>query len=76
MMADRETDSNRVERTTIKLISTNKTIRLNDAIMIAGFPGPGLVGSMSVSYIIEQQKMHQIGYIDSDFIVPGVIYIG
>ncbi|MDQ3961399.1 MAG: PAC2 family protein [Thermoproteota archaeon] len=76
MMADRETDSNRVERTTIKLISTNKTIRLNDTIMIAGFPGPGLVGSMSVSYIIEQQKMHQIGYIDSDFIVPGVIYIG
>ncbi|MDQ3999040.1 MAG: PAC2 family protein, partial [Thermoproteota archaeon] len=76
MMADRETDSNRVERTTIKLISTNKTIRLDDAIMIAGFPGPGLVGSMSVSYIIEQQKMHQIGYIDSDFIVPGVIYIG
>ncbi|MDQ3968629.1 MAG: PAC2 family protein [Thermoproteota archaeon] len=77
MMADRETDnSNSVERTAIKLISTNKTIRLNDAIMIAGFPGPGLVGSMSVSYIIEQQKMHQIGYIDSDFIVPGVIYIG
>jgi uncharacterized protein len=77
MMADRETDSsNRVERTTIQLISTSKTIRLNDAIMIAGFPGPGLVGSMSVSYIIEQQKMHQIGYIDSDFIVPGVIYIG
>ncbi len=31
---------------------------------------------MSVSYIIEQQKMHQIGYVDSDFIVPGVIYIG
>lgn len=76
-MADTETDSNsRVKRTTIKLISTNKTLRLNDAIMIAGFPGPGLVGSMSVSYIIEQQKMHQIGYIDSDFIVPGVIYIG
>jgi PAC2 family len=67
MMADRETDSsNRVERTTINLISTNKTIRLNDAIMIAGFPGPGLVGSMSVSYIIEQQKMHQIGFTAED----------
>ncbi len=84
MMADRVTDSSsnntnnsgNVERTTVKLISANKTIRLNDAIMIAGFPGPGLVGSMSVSYIIEQAKMHQIGYIDSDFIVPGVIYIG
>jgi uncharacterized protein len=78
-MADRETDdnNNNVERrTTIKIMSTNQTIKLNDAIMVAGFPGPGLVGSMSVSYIIEQQKMHQIGYVDSDFIVPGVIYIG
>ncbi len=77
-MLNKETGSsnNNIERTTIKLISESKAIRLNDAIMIAGFPGPGLVGSMSVSYIIEQAKMHQIGYIDSDFIVPGVIYIG
>jgi uncharacterized protein len=83
MMTDRETissssssSSSNIERTTIKLISRNGKIRLNDAIMVAGFPGPGLVGSISVSYIIEQQKMHQIGYVDSDFIVPGVIYIG
>ncbi|MDQ3885194.1 MAG: PAC2 family protein [Thermoproteota archaeon] len=78
-MTERETggsDNNNIERTTIKLISRNDTIRLNDAVMVAGFPGPGLVGSISVSYIIEQQKMHQIGYVDSDFIVPGVIYIG
>jgi uncharacterized protein len=78
-MTDRETgnsSNNNIERTTIKLISRNDKIRLNDAIMVAGFPGPGLVGSISVSYIIEQQKMHQIGYVDSDFIVPGVIYIG
>src|ERR671922_2459278 len=81
MMMDGETSSsnnsiNNIERTTIKLISRKDTVRLNDAIMVAGFPGPGLVGSISVSYIIEQQKMHQIGYVDSDFIVPGVIYIG
>ncbi len=79
MRVSREDDrksSDSIEKTTIKLIPPNKAIRLNDAIMIAGFPGPGLVGSMSVSYIIEQAKMHQIGYIDSDFIVPGVIYIG
>jgi uncharacterized protein len=82
-MSDRETgnNSNNNERTTnstttIKLISRNETITLKDAIMVAGFPGPGLVGSISVSYIIEQQKMHQIGYVESDFIVPGVIYIG
>jgi uncharacterized protein len=81
MISDRETDNNddssNIERTTtIKLISKNEAIKLKDAIMVAGFPGPGLVGSISVSYIIEQQKMHQIGYVDSDFIVPGVIYIG
>ena len=83
-MSDREAsnNSNNIERTTtntttsIKLISIKGTITLKDAIMVAGFPGPGLVGSISVSYIIEQQKMHQIGYVDSDFIVPGVIYIG
>jgi uncharacterized protein len=64
------------ERTVIRQVERNKKIRLNDAIMIAGFPGPGIVGAMSASYIIEQQKMHQIAYVDSDFITPGVMYIG
>lgn len=63
-------------KTSIKPVSRNQNIRLNDAVLLAGFPGPGLVGSMSASYIIEQQKMHQIAYVDSDFITPGVIYIG
>jgi uncharacterized protein len=64
------------ERTIIKPVERNQKIRLNDAVMIAGFPGPGIVGAMSASYIIEQQKMHQIAYVDSDFIAPGVMYIG
>ncbi|HEX7032625.1 MAG TPA: PAC2 family protein [Nitrososphaera sp.] len=63
-------------RTVIRLVERNQKIRLNDAILIAGFPGPGIVGAMCASYIIEQQKMHQIAYVDSDFITPGVIYIG
>ncbi len=63
-------------RTVIKPVESGQKIRLNDAILIAGFPGPGIVGAMGVSYIIEQQKMHQIAYVDSDFITPGVIYIG
>jgi uncharacterized protein len=63
-------------RTSIRPVERNKQIKLQDAILVAGFPGPGLVGSMSASYIIEQQKMHQIAYVDSDFIMPGVMYIG
>jgi len=64
------------EKTIIRPVIRAQQARLNDAILIAGFPGPGLVGSMGVSYIIEQQKMHQIAYVDSDFITPGVMYIG
>jgi uncharacterized protein len=64
------------ETTTIRPVARNQGINLNDAVLIAGFPGPGLVGSMSANYIIEQQKMHQIAYVDSDFITPGVIFIG
>jgi uncharacterized protein len=50
-------------------------IKLNNPILIAGFPGPGLVGSISTSHIIEQLHMHQIACVESEFIVPGVIYI-
>ncbi|HJS82584.1 MAG TPA: PAC2 family protein [Nitrososphaera sp.] len=63
-------------RTSIRPVERNKQIKLDDAILVAGFPGPGLVGSMSASYIIEQQKMHQIAYVDSDYIMPGVMFIG
>ena len=45
---------NNIERTTLRPVVKNQHVRLNDAILIAGFPGPGLVGSMGVSYILEQ----------------------
>jgi uncharacterized protein len=34
------------------------------------------VGAISTSYIIEKLHMHQIACVESDSIVPGVIYIG
>jgi uncharacterized protein len=70
------TDTIDKEKTVIRAVTGKEKITLNDAILLAGFPGPGLVGSMSASYIIEQQKMRQIAYVDSDFITPGVMYIG
>lgn len=45
-------------------------------ILIAGFPGTGLVGSMSANFIIEREDMHQIAFVDSEFIIPCVTYIG
>src|SRR5215467_5152844 len=47
---------------------------LNSPILIAGFPGAGLVGSISTSYIIDRLHMNQIACVESEFIVPGVIY--
>ena len=61
-------------RTTHKFID-NK-LKLNEPILIAGFPGPGLVGSISANYIIDKLNMHQIACIESPFITPGVIYTG
>src|ERR1044071_5823440 len=49
-----------------KVIQRNK--KLNSPILIAGFPGPGLVGSISTSYIIDKLNMYQIA--------SGVIYVG
>ena len=49
---------------------------LDKPTLIAGFPGPGLVGSISTNYIIDTLKMHQIACIESECIAPGVIYVG
>jgi uncharacterized protein len=55
-----------------KVVQVKK--KLNSPILIAGFPGAGLVGSISTSYIINRLHMNQIACVESEFIVPGVIY--
>jgi uncharacterized protein len=58
--------------------STEGPVNLNNPLLIAGFPGPGLIGSISTSYIIESLNMRQIVCVcvESEFIMPGVIYVG
>lgn len=66
-------------KTTIKLtkaFKNNKTkLKNNNPILIAGFPGPGFVGSIATSYIIDKLNMQQIACVESQFISPGVIYV-
>jgi uncharacterized protein len=59
----------------IRTSSVNKK-NLDKPTLIAGFPGPGLVGSISTNYIIDNLKMRQIACIESESIAPGVIYVG
>lgn len=57
------------------LFSLSNKIKLNKPILIAGFPGPGLVGSISINYIIKKLEMQHIMCFESEFIVPGVIFM-
>lgn len=62
----------------IREISSSSDIvqNLDKPTLIAGFPGHGLVGSISTGYIIDSLKMHQIAFIESRYINPGVMYVG
>ena len=66
------TEGKTTVRPLAKVIQNKK--KLDSPILIAGFPGPGLVGSISPSYIINRLHMEQIACVESEFIVPGVIY--
>lgn len=63
--------------TTTKIITIDElnNLKKDKTILIAGFPGPGLVGSISTSYIIEKLEMYQIAFVESHYISPGVIFI-
>lgn len=47
-----------------------KDAKINGAILIEGLPGVGLVGPMTVSYIIDKIGMEYIGYIESEEFPP------
>jgi uncharacterized protein len=64
-----------ISSTTIRTISDLNNLQKSKSILIAGFPGPGLVGSISTSYMIDKLNMHQIACVESEYISPGVIYV-
>jgi len=61
--------------TKIITVADLNNLKKDKTILIAGFPGPGLVGSISTSYIIDKLKMYQIAFVESHYISPGVIFI-
>jgi len=69
------TISGNLTSTKIITIADLNNLKKDKTILIAGFPGPGLVGSISTSYIIDKLKMYQIAFVESHYISPGVIFI-
>ena len=51
-----------------------KTV-LKSPIIFAGFVGAGLVGPLSVGYIIDKLKMEEIGYLRSRYLPPSTVFI-
>lgn len=70
-----ETASGTPTSTKIITIADLNNLKKDKTILIAGFPGPGLVGSISTSYIIDKLEMYQIAFVESHYISPGVIFI-
>ena len=52
-----------------------KKIKYKNPIVFAGFVGTGLVGSLSVAYIIEKLQMEEVGYMRSKFLPPSTVFI-
>jgi uncharacterized protein len=48
--------------------------KLNTPLIILGFAGPGLVGGIAVSHIIEKLGLKQIAHIRSKYIPPAVVF--
>lgn len=62
--------------TQIVPIPSQSHFSIDNAAMISGFPGAGMIGSIVCAQLIEQLDMHQIAYIHSKYIMPGVLWIG
>jgi uncharacterized protein len=73
LVTDGETSVRPISNEVIKKRYMNS--KLTYPVLLAGFSGPGMIGSICSNYIIEQLHMHQISYADSKFILPAVIYI-
>jgi uncharacterized protein len=50
--------------------------RYDNPIVIGGFVGPGLVGIVTVSYVIEQLNLHEVAHVKSQHIAPVAVFVG
>jgi uncharacterized protein len=51
-------------------------LSMDNPVMISGFPNAGMIGSIVCAELIEQLGMHQIAFVHSKYIMPGVLWIG
>ena len=57
-----------------QVYEVKKTV-LKNPLIFAGFVGAGLVGPLSVGYMIEKLKMEEIGYLRSKHLPPSTVFM-
>jgi len=66
--------NSKTETSEVNIVETEK-IELNKPLVVLGFAGPGLVGGIAVTHIIEQLKMKKIAHVRSRYLPPAVVFI-
>lgn len=51
-------------------------ISLRSPLFIAGFAGPGLVGSISAGHVVQSLKMKEVAYVKSRYLPPAAVFEG
>lgn len=54
-------------------ITLSREIKIDDKILITGFPGVGLTSTIATNFIIDSLKMEKIGYMLSDKLPPAAV---
>lgn len=66
--------SRKVEIPEVNIVETEKA-ELKEPLVVLGFAGPGLVGGIAVSHIIDQLKMKKIAHVRSRYMPPAVVFM-
>jgi uncharacterized protein len=66
--------SGKESRTDVSIVETEK-VAFQDPLAILGFAGPGLVGGIAVTHVIDQLKMKEVAHVQSRFLPPAVVFM-
>ncbi len=66
--------SNQYSSQIVYLDIANRIV-LNDPLVLVAFPDVGLIGTVALDYIIRQTAMHQIAFMESEYVMPASVFI-
>jgi uncharacterized protein len=59
-----------------EIMELKRVLPKEGAVMFSGFPGPGLVGQIAVSEMVQQLKLTEVAHMKSPLLPPMAVFIG